>query len=227
MSKISSYALKKRLRYFTLLELMIALAIIGSVAGIIGINANKAMRQQRFRTEASSIVQQLRLAQNLMLILNQDVKIAFRKNNKSGNLEHAMTFQCPLDSPWEKELLRTHAPLKEIIQISFTYRDSGAAKTSAKDFELKFLSGGAVMSEGIVELLSRGGEKRYIHLLGAPHPIQATETDTKETLAWRGRQHHLQEMAMDIVKEIHAKRPLKAGKQPNNAATGSNAKPLY
>jgi prepilin-type N-terminal cleavage/methylation domain-containing protein len=210
--------------YFTLLELMIALAVIGSVAGIIGINANKAMRQQRFRAEVSTVVQQLRLAQNLMLVLNQDVKIHFAKDARTGAYTHKMSLQCPLESPWEKELLRTPAPLREIVDIKFSPSGKGSANKGPNDFELLFLSGGAVMSQGVIELDSRGGEKRTIFLQGAPHPIVAEDKSSSADSTWSQHMHAQQQLAMDTVQEINARKPASTGKPSDNSEPNAPGK---
>ena len=69
----------------TLLEIMIVIAVIAIATGVIGLGVNKAVVNQQFQTELSILVDELRLAQNLMLILGTDVHLKFKQisNKKS------------------------------------------------------------------------------------------------------------------------------------------------
>lgn len=194
--------MKASRRYITLIELMIVLAIIGAVAGIIGINVNKAMKQQRFQVEVSAIVKQLRLAQNLMLILNEDVKIKF---NQRSPQPYWMELQCPINNGWQKELLRKPHPLKEIVDIQLATRTHQKEKFKGEGFEIDFLSGGACMTEGLLQISSTLGEIRYIHLRGSPYPITAVETKENTLHALREAENFNRQLAFDMVQEIMPK----------------------
>jgi len=160
-------------RYLTFIELMIVMAIIGSAAGLIGMNINKAMQQQRFNTEVSFVVEQLRLAQNLMLIVNEDATVELDK--LSNNYFLHMKLQCPLKNGWDKELVKGRE-LRSIKEISFTSRLPDPAKTKSV-LAFEFFSGGAVMTEGVLKLTSKEGMIQYICLSGRPAPIQASEKE--------------------------------------------------
>ncbi|MBA3237016.1 MAG: type II secretion system protein [Parachlamydiaceae bacterium] len=167
-------------RYVTLIETMIALAILGLVASVIGINVSKAMQDQRFRTEVALVIDQLRLAQNLMLILNEDVKVHFKEVN--GQIYYGLSFQCPLRSGWDKELTRKPQPLKAIRTVAF--KGVGEEKAPGS-LTLKFFSAGIVMSRGTLTLSTARGfnasETRYVNLPGYPHPIEGV-TNEKSAL---------------------------------------------
>jgi type II secretory pathway pseudopilin PulG len=168
------YRLQHR-RYLTLIEMIVVMTIISFVAGVVGINVSKAMQEQRFRTEVALVLDKLRLAQNLMLILNEDVKVQFKSLDQG--VQYNLSFQCPLNKGWDKELSRQTQPLTAIRKASF--REFGKG-TSLKDFSLNFLSGGMVMSRGVLTLSTGNGysykDKRYICLHGYPRPMTAVSS---------------------------------------------------
>lgn len=160
-------------RYLTFIELMIVLAIIGSVAGVIGMNIGKAMQQQRFNTEVSFVVEQLRLAQNLMLVLDEDSTVVISKQ-PNGYYGLQMKLQCSLDSGWNNELIRGVKDLNSIAEITFENTDPKASSRNSA-INIDFFSAGFVMSKGVLELKSKDGSSRYICLKGFPSPISAIE----------------------------------------------------
>ena len=64
--------------FITLLESLIVISILAIAAGVIGFSVNRALREQHFKTEVELVVDYLRLAQNLMLIMNADVHVIFK-----------------------------------------------------------------------------------------------------------------------------------------------------
>src|SRR4051812_5988961 len=72
--------LKKKLP-FTLVEILIVFFILALSIGIIGINIHKAIVQQRFETEVALVLEELRFAQDLMLILDGNFKVKFEKES--------------------------------------------------------------------------------------------------------------------------------------------------
>lgn len=168
--------------HFTLLELMVVLAILGAVAGFIGINISKALREQRFRTEVSLIVDQLRLAQNLMLIFNSNVQLKFIGIENEG-IDYHLVFDTPLPQRWSKEINRPHERLTTIR--SFNFRDLLDPDESGV---VKFLSGGSKMSRGIIRISTSKSDNtpgvltRYIFLPGYPAPIESQTQFPEEAL---------------------------------------------
>ena len=71
-------------RYITFVEMMIVLTVMILTLGLIGLNINRLVVEQRFKSEAALVVDQLRLAQDLMLILNTDAIVKFRKEPDGG-----------------------------------------------------------------------------------------------------------------------------------------------
>lgn len=172
-------------RWLTFIEMIVVMAILSLVGGVIGMNITKAMREQRFRTEIAQIMDKLRLAQNLMLILNEDVKVQFIKveNGVICNL----TFQCPLYKGWGRELARPQL-LTAVRRVDFKGMGEDLGKG---DFALKFLSGGMVMSQGILKL-STGknriySDQRFVCLPGFPSSIVAVDKKPNLECLSKGR----------------------------------------
>ena len=164
--------IKKRL-HFTLIELLIVLTIIALIAGVVGINIQKALRDQRFKSEVAAFVDRLRLAQDMMLIVDADVHFKIEANDT----EKVIKYWIETDKPFST----TFDPfIKKVCCLKTTHHVSHAL---GKDgiIDLKFLSKGSVMSYGNIQLFS--GIKNdptsllaaNIMLNGYPSPIFSTE----------------------------------------------------
>jgi type II secretory pathway pseudopilin PulG len=203
-------------RYVTLIETMIALAILGLVASVIGINVSKAMQDQRFRTEVALVIDQLRLAQNLMLILNEDVKVHFKELD--GQIHYGLSFQCPLKSGWDKELTRKPQPLKAIRTVAF--KGVGEEKAPGS-LTLKFFSAGMVMSSGTLTLSTSKGldalNTRYVNLTGYPHPLEAVTNKKTAFNQQMQATRNDEQMTQFIMPEIISKFQAQSNKPPSQS----------
>lgn len=160
---------KKKL--ITLIETLIVLGILCLVAGVVGLNVRNLFKEQRFHTEVSRVLDTLRLAQDLMLIAGSDSHVLFTQE-PSGGISYKIHLEKPISKDWIRELARPHPPLKAIQWIAF--EDHQLGKSVANQFELHFLSGGSVMSQGNLILSdgSRNGDlQSYIFLPGYPAPL--------------------------------------------------------
>lgn len=172
--------IKNRLR-FTLIELLIVLTIIALIAGVVGINIQKAMRDQRFKSEVATFVDRLRLAQDMMLIAGADVHFKVEANEAEKQIKYWIET--------DKSFSKAFDPfIKKVCFLKTTHRVSHA---SGKDglIDLKFLSKGSVMSSGNIQLY--GGKFQdathlatNVMLNGYPSPIFSSEkiqnSDTSE-----------------------------------------------
>jgi prepilin-type N-terminal cleavage/methylation domain-containing protein len=163
----------------TLLELLIVIAIITLASGVLAISINKAIVDQKFRTEVSKVVDALRLAQDLMLILGTDVRVHFESDAKS-EIKYYLELETKLPINIEREILRQRKPLQTIKGVFF--RDEISTETQSGKLNVKFLSNGAVMSKGVMRLAStddqnspEGTLQSYICLSGYPKPISSSE----------------------------------------------------
>lgn len=169
-------------RAITLIEVLIVISILSLVAGIAAVGLNKAIFDQRFRTEVSMIVDSLRMAQDLMLVLGTDVHVHFAEENNEG-IKYWIELETTLPKNVEREVLRKRPLLKAIKGVFLA--DKLLAETQESHLDVKFLSNGAVMSKGIMRLASSSDEnvpkgtlESFICLAGYPNPIASR--DTKE-----------------------------------------------
>lgn len=159
-------------RHVTLVELLIVIAIIGSVAGVVGISIQKALREQRFKNEVEEFVSTLRLAQNLMLITDADIHVKVVEAGDDKGIAYAIESDRKLPEGWDRELKRAPKTFKAIHHVSYDQASGGA-------LDLHFFSNGAVMSQGNIALSTADTKHpayalvRYIWLPGYPAPIRA------------------------------------------------------
>lgn len=176
--------LLKRL-HFTMLELLVVIAILSLVAGFVGINIRKAVSEQNFRSEVDLVVNQLRLAQDLMLIFRGEVKVKFTVLPDDKGVSTSLVFESKMPGQWDKEAKRVHN-LTHIHSIFFEDQlvsfDS-PNKTDDEDvLEIRFLSNGSAISKGLMQFSnatnpdSPGAISRYINLSGYPAPITSSPT---------------------------------------------------
>lgn len=155
------YSIARR-AYFTLIEMLLVLGIIAVIGGVVALGVNNAVTQQRFYAEVSVITEKLRLAQDLMLILNSDVHAKFEKRDDS--ITFGIETESALYGGWEIEIKRG-VKLRSIDAVTFGDEEN--------NIDLKFFSGGTIMSKGVLALSSRG-ETQYICLPGYPQVITST-----------------------------------------------------
>jgi type II secretory pathway pseudopilin PulG len=160
-------------RRMTFIEMVVVMAILSLVAGVIGVNISRSMQEQRFRTEVSQVMDKLRLAQNLMLILDEDIRVYFNKVEEG--ISCGLMFQCTQNAGWGKEINRPQL-LTAVRRVDF----KGVGEDLGKgDFALNFLSGGMVMSQGILKLTTGKNrlysDRRYVCLPGFPASLVSVE----------------------------------------------------
>lgn len=173
-------------RHVTLLEILIVMAILALVGGLVSIGINRALADQRFRTEVSLIVDQLRLAQDLMLVLGTDVHVKFAEDKDKSGIKYWLELETELPNEIEREVLRKHSNLKTIRGVFL--KDQLAMESVRGEIDVKFLSKGSVMSRGVMRLATSDSEdppkgtlENYICLPGYPKPIFSTD-DKKQAV---------------------------------------------
>lgn len=171
-------------RHITLLEILIVMAVLALVGGLVSIGINKALVDQRFRTEVSLIVDDLRLAQDLMLILGTDVHVKFAEDKDKSGIKYWMEMETKLPESMEREVLRKRSNLKTIRGVFF--EDLLPFELVPGQVDVKFLSKGSVMSRGVMRLATSDSEnppegvlQTYICLSGYPKPIFSTDDKEK------------------------------------------------
>lgn len=156
---------------FTLLELLIVMALIAMIAGVVGINIVTAVREQRFRSEVNQVVDKLRLAQDLMLIMGIGTTVKFEVVPGSRGISMRLETQMSLPGYWDGIVKASQLPLTSIHRIQI----EGIEKEGK--LEVRFLSEEAGITKGILRLSTSqrdddlGALTEYICLPGYPTPL--------------------------------------------------------
>lgn len=168
--------------FVTLLELLIVMAILGTTAGAVGIGIFKAVREQKFHSEVSQVVDTLRLAQDVMLVRNADVSLKFKASEEGNEISYWLEFDEQGSEKWLRESQRAPKKLYWVQYVDF--QDIAEMEPIRGSAEIRFFSGGNVMSQGDLRLStsqsdrSKGALTRYILLAGYPSMINSKEEET-------------------------------------------------
>jgi len=169
----------KTRRFVTLIEMLLVLVILSLVAGVIGINIAKAVVEQRFRSEVYLVADQIRLAQDLMLIADVDVNLLFVVKEKG--IEYYLTTSKDLPGNWKQEIDRSHKYLTTIKAVEFD--DQLKLPKISGSIDIKFYSKGGVMSSGALRLATAASGidkdilEKFIILPGYPTPVSISNTE--------------------------------------------------
>jgi len=162
-----------RRHFLTLIELLIVITILAMVSGVVGVQIQRTLREQRFNTEVAIVLDKLRLAQELMLILRTDAHVKFKQVPEEELITLWLEVETPLDRL--KKDIEKPVNLKTIQFVEF--KDVLEYQTKMGELDIRFLSGGNVMSQGNMRLATnengndRGGLERFIALSGHPKPL--------------------------------------------------------
>ena len=163
---------------FTLLELLVVLFIISFGIILTGVKIKDVYEEQRFLSESQQVLSHLTMAQDLMLIMDADVRVRIVKDPQSKQVTFWLEIEKPLKDPWARFIERK-VQLKAIQSYEF-------AGNTHHDLTLQFSLGR--MSQGILNLFegspddSKLSDKRHfqIELLGYPSPLTTQSSAAKE-----------------------------------------------
>jgi len=158
-------------RSFTLLEIMIVIALIGMTLGVISIQAPKALRTETFERGIDQVKTKIALAQELMLNYQTDVVLKLTPGEK-GLFCHMETGK-PLSEKMMRNVNR-HELIKGIDEVAFdeTFTDA-----------LELFFDGTLGATPKGKLLLKGGSREAIltlkgfpsHLLRGDHVTEDSE----------------------------------------------------
>lgn len=165
----SAYSLKKR-SLFTLLELLLVLTIAFSAVAVVAFNIKGLLEEQRYKNEVTLVTSTLRLAQEMMLLLEVDVTITFLQT-AAGSTAYRIDAEGVLNSFWQKIIQKERPPLR-YIKVNLS-SDGIEGDLSEEEVTLKFFSQGTAMTRGVLTLYPLSGEEeRAICLPGYPASFQ-------------------------------------------------------
>ncbi len=134
--------------HFTLIEMLIVIAILAVVMGVVSLNIGTAVRTERFRSGVALLVERMRLAQDIMLILRTSVRVKLEQ--KDDGLHCTLVTEGALTPALARAAAET-AVIKSIRAFVYTDADGSSSSDSVT---LEFLSGGSRMSRGKLVLAS-------------------------------------------------------------------------
>jgi len=207
----------------TLLEVIIVIAILSLASGIVAVSINKALVEQRFRTEVEKIVDEMRLAQDLMLILGTDVHVHFAEHKSGKGIVYWLDLETTLPENLKYEILREKPKLQTIKGVFLA--DELVTEVKEKHIDVKFLSNGSVMSKGIMRLATSDDERvpkgtleSFICLAGYPQPIFSRDSkEEAEKLCQKFEEGLDERLTQDTMQRLSEK--LKQPEVPPNSDT--------
>lgn len=170
-------AIKQRL--FTLIEIIVVLIIISLVSGVFVINIRDLWRQQAFLDESNLLLHQLRLAQDMMQIMDADVEVSFKASD--GILTSKILAVSP--PPILAQSIADHSELKLRAIGPLLFEDVNGVILE-NDFVITFFSRGFVMNHGVLKFGPIDAKSPSVEILlpGYPKPliIQPVNSNTSE-----------------------------------------------
>lgn len=164
--------LKTKGRYFTLLEVLVVMMILSLMVIVTGVKVQEAYKEQRFLSESQQVLNQLELAQDLMLLLDADVRVVL-KMNTNDQLTLKLDVEKPFSDSWLK-LIERPLVFPSIQSYEFKDNEFGSPKDETI---LHFVFGN--MTQGTLILFdqkqpsrtNKKMKKTIISLPGYPVPI--------------------------------------------------------
>lgn len=144
----------KRFRAITFIEVLIAMALIALVASVVGINAHRAWKEQRFFASVEAVADRVDLAQQLMTVHQIDVRLGFR--DRDGG------WKCWVHADGElpRSLKTVFPPSVDLPEV----KSIELRSTQNNVEELRFLALAQSGPRAIIVLNSYNGQTRYIAL---------------------------------------------------------------
>lgn len=168
----------KKKHFFSLLEVLIALAILSFCMSVVGIGIHHSIVQQRFLSEVKRVADQLQLAQDLVLITGDDVRIIFTKE-EDGLYRYKLRCENSAGyKKWEEMHNRLQAPLSTIKSIRFNKK----TLDEAKRIDIIFLPAGRKVESGELVLSEdpQEGKVKIIKITDYLRPISASSAREEE-----------------------------------------------
>ncbi len=196
-------------RAFTLIELLVVLAILAVASALVGLGIRQALVDQRFRSEVNMVVQQLRVAQDLMLFASADAYVKF-STDSHGHPTSRIEVKTRIPPFLEKQVdlsPRVYSTLKRI-----EFFDYGNGEHSLTAFDLEFGSRGTSMTRGTLRL-SAGDTVdwvREIDLIGSPGPIVSRRSDSTHKEDPESGQQLYERLTQNIQQQFPENDPLRA-----------------
>lgn len=170
-------------RFMTLLEIMIVIAILFGLGGIVAVNLKETLVKQRFKNEVGVVVDYLRFAQNLMLVMGKDVHVYFEETPEKIVKMSLEIAGKPVEE--QKWIVLSKKPVffKYIRYAGFNDQSPMYNPNSAK-IDIKFMSRGFAMSKSVLILSTAENQQstsltQFIALVGYPKHLVPQTTPSQ------------------------------------------------
>lgn len=160
-------------RFFTLLEILIVMALMVLLVGIVGWNLRGGIKAQAFNTQVDRILKQLRMSQDILMLLNIDTKLDF----EGKEIEWIPVGTT--NEVYDKFLAKEKTPLTSFSSIEFESELDGEKSLFTPEsgkITLSFLDRGFRLPYGVLKMVSVDNVERYIYLPGYPSPLDLQNT---------------------------------------------------
>lgn len=165
---------------FTLLELLIVLFIISFGILLTGVKVKEVYQEQRFLSEAQQVLSYFSMAQDLMLIMDTDVRVQFAPDKTTEQLQCWLEVEKPIEGPWMR-MLERKLLLSAIRSLEF---EGNSVKNLTLQFSIGRMSKGKlVLFEEEQDKAGRAEKKQRqfeIELVGYPRPMGVKQAMLKE-----------------------------------------------
>ncbi len=164
-------------QFLTLIEIMLVVTILIVTAGAIGFNIRKAMVTQKFNTETNLLVDSIRLAQDLMLVLGKDVHLIAGAAPDGSGIEYHIEIEGGTPKNWQPVIESSNRKMESTHFINFRQKDMFLLRSG--EIDLRFQSKGSMMSKGELQLSTHENPytstalRRSICLRGYPHAVSS------------------------------------------------------
>ncbi len=163
-------------RAVTLIEVLIAVAVLGLLSGVVALNVRNAINTQRFYDDVQKVVDRFRLAQDLMIITESDCQVVFERRDE--------VVYCTLRVVGKvtdglHSLIGKEIALSSIQGFWFDEVESTGMSTQRSEgvVAIDFFALGKETTRGRIELSSlrerEGGNRRWIALPGYPTYLES------------------------------------------------------
>lgn len=150
--------------------MLTVLLILSFGITLTGFFVHKLYREQRFVSDTEQVLSHLTMAQDLMLILDADVKVIFDKDRQDKTSFMQIDVEKPF-THFQEKVIERKIPLTTIGSIQLNDK-------SGNPLVLRFSLGG--MSQGVLKLVEgddNEGRVEFIALPGYPAPFRGLMAD--------------------------------------------------
>lgn len=191
--------------FFTLLETLVVFTILSMGIALTGVKLKQAYQEQRVNSDVQQVVNSLRMAQDLMLLMNADAEVVLTQNLQDKIVTCQINVEKPLSKQWEKIAERT-------IKLT-AIRSFRISRHEENPLRIQFIMGkmteGTLMlsSDEHVNTLSKDKNKNFrISLKGYPSPIALSDKEVDDRDRYQYASEGQQLYPEEVYEELYVQK---------------------